>query len=803
MNDTMRYGFIAYFFLLLALQSSAQTPYDRILDNFQYLEDSVPYNKVYIHFDKPYYFSGDTIYFNGFVTEPSSNQLIERNTVCFVSFLNASGRKLDSLNLRVEKGRFSGYIKLDHLIQSGDYTMTAHVESMRNYSADFFYHNSIRIINDCTETEMADPVNLQLFCEGGKFTLNKKNKLLLNLKSNRRMKEGREFYLLENLDTVYTGLTDRSGIAQFDLTPYPNNKYAISVKESRIELPEASHADVQIGFSIQDQKIRFNRVQNETTQASLPLYIFIHQSSRLLFNQKIDLKDSMNVSIPQSVLRGVDGITNLVVLDSRYRIVYERAFVANLPISSNHVLNTDKATYGNREKVTYDIVTTNNNVRRDEMSYSISVLHEQLYNDILKSGYSDIRSYLNYNSECLSDLLISDSLNINEINKLLISSTGTRIDWNSIPFEPYNERKIKSNRSNLSASGRLLVNQSSDESPESIRINFYSAEYDALFEGFTTSSNNELDLNLFFDFEGYTQAFYQLHESSNITNQDIQIELAAEVQEVRSGQASTSLVDTSFHLSPNTRPLCTDFMEDYLGRKSVNKFISESFGFYEAPEQYTEDSNETNNSFFGNYSFESDLKIKLDEFIAFSDMRQLTKEILHNLQIRTRKGKEIIRVYNRDIMHTLYGGPLFILDGIPTFDKDDYLDLNPANLESIEVISSFKNINRFGEFGKNGIVIVKSKKGEEFKQKKNNIISFQGYQAPANRSFPDYSQIDSGSPDFRSLIYWDQIDTSHEETRGFYLSDDIASLRISVVGITSDGIPFQSFQIIQSTPVAK
>jgi hypothetical protein len=52
--------------------------------------------------------------------------------------------------------------------------------------------------------------------------------------------------------------------------------------------------------------------------------------------------------------------------------------------------------------------------------------------------------------------------------------------------------------------------------------------------------------------------------------------------------------------------------------------------------------------------------------------------------------------------------PLYILDGIEITDLK--MDLRPNEIESIKVLSNQKDVEKYGEKGKNGIIIITTKK---------------------------------------------------------------------------------------------
>jgi hypothetical protein len=176
-------------------------------------------------------------------------------------------------------------------------------------------------------------------------------------------------------------------------------------------------------------------------------------------------------------------------------------------------------------------------------------------------------------------------------------------------------------------------------------------------------------------------------------------------------------------------------------------------------------------------------------------MHLVVKEILHDVVLRKRKGKYKLRIYNSEIAQDFKGNPLFIIDGSPTYDLSKFLNLNPADVQSIDVISSHKNLNVFGNIGSFGVLVVKSKTGKEVAFEKQNVFKLKGFQKDYIKSYPVYNKPDNNEiPDFRSTIYWSPLNKTNAQGIGqfeFFHSDDVTDFIINIQGLHETGQPFQ------------
>jgi hypothetical protein len=177
-------------------------------------------------------------------------------------------------------------------------------------------------------------------------------------------------------------------------------------------------------------------------------------------------------------------------------------------------------------------------------------------------------------------------------------------------------------------------------------------------------------------------------------------------------------------------------------------------------------------------------------------MEELIREIVPYLQHRKSGDKTTERVVLFPNNKVPAYDPLFLIDGIMTKNTRYFLTLNPSDIISIKLIKDINKLNRFGSLGKNGIVLVSTKKQAHPElQKVNTQLSVKGLNKPYAHYSPtsdDRAQV--RKPDFRSTLYWNpsvKVDASGKVNAIFYTSDDVGNFLIRIQGITSDGRPFE------------
>jgi hypothetical protein len=191
-----------------------------------------------------------------------------------------------------------------------------------------------------------------------------------------------------------------------------------------------------------------------------------------------------------------------------------------------------------------------------------------------------------------------------------------------------------------------------------------------------------------------------------------------------------------------------------------------------------------------------DETILIDRFISFPTITELIKELVPGIQVSQRKGVWRFRVLNRQTKMYYKGEPFYIIDKVPVYDKEQLVNLDPATIQSIELIAQPGKLASFGQLGFNGVIIVNTKNNDFYPYEVNDAIKLRvsGYDPPRPFYLPTYDGPMSPSkmPDLRPLLYWNpglQTDASGRATLTFYNSDDATTFWVLAEGLAPDGRP--------------
>lgn len=125
-------------------QQKPAIPINTMVEKVQGYFTVYPVEKVHLHFDKPYYAVGDTLWFksyldyNLFEYEPSK--------IVYVEVLNGRDSLVQTLRVQMENGVGKGQLVLDQEYWSQDnYRFRAYTKWMMNFDSDYFYNKIIPI----------------------------------------------------------------------------------------------------------------------------------------------------------------------------------------------------------------------------------------------------------------------------------------------------------------------------------------------------------------------------------------------------------------------------------------------------------------------------------------------------------------------------------------------------------------------------------------------------------------------------------------------------------------------------------
>ncbi|KYP16198.1 MAG: hypothetical protein A1D16_14160 [Flavihumibacter sp. CACIAM 22H1] len=187
-----------------------------------------------------------------------------------------------------------------------------------------------------------------------------------------------------------------------------------------------------------------------------------------------------------------------------------------------------------------------------------------------------------------------------------------------------------------------------------------------------------------------------------------------------------------------------------------------------------------------------DMRYRLKDYTRFLSMQEIFREFIPEVRVRKVDSLFQVKVRNKSIPGFFEGDPLILLDGQIITNPNFLLELNPLEIEEIEILMQKLIVNGLVN---DGAILVKS----NGKIAKTGVLPvhaltlfYPGIQQVVSTSWPDYAKKVPATdriPDRRQLLYWSpkisDTDDLHEINIKFFSSDIPGKYRIRIRGLDS------------------
>ncbi|MGZ4008524.1 MAG: TonB-dependent receptor [Mucilaginibacter sp.] len=348
--------------------------------------------KVYLHFDKPYYATGDTIYFKAYVTMGERHDLSKLSGVLHVDLINTASKINQSIKLQLINGLAWGDFTLPDSLPKGNYRIRAYTQWMQNVG-NYFEHtfpigtlHSLKIPESSTSKKDAwhSKPDLQFFPEGGSLVMGINSKIAFKLIGSNGLGLDARGSVTDNLGNVVTQFASTHlGMGYFYLKPEEGKTYMANItfadgSKNTIDLPVPQANGIVLtinndsipnaAVSIAANNVYFS--ENKGKAYSLLIY-----SGGIATTVTCKL-DSPVIKMDIIKRHLHTGVARVTLFSPAGEPLSERLlFIQNYDQLNLHV-GSDKTTYSAREKVT---IKVNAKTRADSSvigHFSVAVIDE-------------------------------------------------------------------------------------------------------------------------------------------------------------------------------------------------------------------------------------------------------------------------------------------------------------------------------------------------------------------------------------------------------------------------------------------
>ncbi len=218
-------------------QSTSADPVLRAFD--QYRKNNLQ-EKIYVHTDRSSYLSGETLWYKVYLTDGAWHHLLDISKVVYLELLDSEHKPVLQTKLTLKDGMGHGSWYIPTTVNTGNYTLRAYTNWMKNFLPDFYFTKTLTLVNTYRKLETvnqppAPKPDLQLFPEGGNLVNGLESKVAF--RATDAYGTGLSFrgvIINQNQDTIARFEPHKFGIGNLRFTPQPNQSYRAMFWKSQI-----------------------------------------------------------------------------------------------------------------------------------------------------------------------------------------------------------------------------------------------------------------------------------------------------------------------------------------------------------------------------------------------------------------------------------------------------------------------------------------------------------------------------------------------------------------------------------------
>ncbi len=778
--------------------------------------------KVYIHHDKPFYVSGDLMWFSAYLVNMATNIPTNRSDVLHVDLVSPEGTLLVSRSFYIDNGVSHGQLVIPPDLEPGVYSLEAYTDWMKKFDHKQFYQEELEIIQASNDKgimnkRLKDSVNtLNFYPEGGSMIdgvpvqlgYNARNKFgeAINIRGRLLNQEGR---VVSNIKSDYQGL------GSIFVMPKSDQEYRtliMSDEFQQVDFPRVKNA----GYSVMVNNLKPNSIDisvRGTMKLEGKKFYLLVISNGILFDRRIGAitRGIFKTEIPKPNLP--NGVTQILLVDDLGKLQCKRLVFLNQPEEATIKYYFAKKDFKARERI--DLVLELNDENGKPLSnaqISVSVLDK---NKISRNKNGrNIRSY--FNLGYLSDnKLFNPGALFSDFDR----ETLKKLDWamlsqqtilpGVVSFDSLvGDEKLPFIRQKGFVLGGVAIEQNGEKPLSNGFITMISLP-DPEAGSWYVKTN---DKGRFLLTELYTRDQTRvLVRANNNRGEPVSVDLIFDKSnELR----KTDTFETDKIELPN-------YGKQYL--ELIKKEEIELSGFDVSHQIMLEKPGFESKNKDNPFGKPANVILIDNKYQEYSNMLQVFGGRFPGISVKNNGGEVIIRIRGEE------HAPLIILDGMILYDplgmgitasgqnmskaeyfefetnnvKEILTEIDPKIIEKVEVIKS--GANRISLKRANGIIALYTKHGLspilQSQSDEMTEIMLPGLSSAKVFVSPSYSRDTNVEfkPDLRSTIYWNPQVITNRRGRakiGFYNSDDARNLQICIEGITKDGLPiFDIYEI--------
>ena len=753
----------------------------------QFRDSSLP-EKMFVHTDKEFYLAGEIAWFKIYAVDGFFHQPLSLSKVAYVELLDANNNPLLQAKINMENGHGDGSFFIPVNMHSGNYKLRAYSNWMKNFGPLWFFEKKLAIINTQQPAEAvpakqpAPVVEIHFFPEGGNLVNGLQSKVGFSITDQAGKGIVCSGIILDNKkETVTRFNTLKFGLGNFSITPVLGQVYT-----ALITLPNGKLVSQQLPASFTDgyvmnldalsdpNKIRVTVTATGAAAQRTSLYLFVHTRGILKAAMSGMLQNGATIFLIDKGKPG-EGISQFTVFNEDKKPVCERLYFKYSSQKMIVDIKPDAATYNLRQKINLSIGATGQNGLPEVADMSMAVYRIDSLQALPETG---INEYLWLNADLAGNIespsyyfSSQDAATEQAMDNLMLVNGWRRFRWEDIL---QNDKKFFQYIPEYN--GHLIYGKVINSRTGAPAPNIYSylsaPGINTVFRTSVSDSAGRVKFEL--------KNFYASQSIIVQTNVVNGVPYRVEIDNPFSAQYSAKPL--GIFTMPAKNPLT--LLDHSIGVQVENIYNGDHH------KQLTYRLIDTN-AFY----YQPNERYLLDNYTRFTTMEEVLREYVVAVNVRKRKGKFFLPVYNdADRLVPMFeNDPLVLLDGVPVVDMDKLMRYDPLKVRKMEVVT---RRYVYGNMAFDGIVNLVTYNGdlEDYELDPNaTVIDYEALQLEREFYSPAYEtaqQVGNHTPDFRNVLNWSPMIRTNLQGNyqtSFYSSDLPGKYAVVVQGLTQSG----------------
>jgi hypothetical protein len=783
------YFFGVFVFFQLASQHvfSQDEMMPSIVSKFKSYSSIALQEKLFLHTDKDFYVAGEILWFKIYYTDGASHKPLHLSKVAYVEILNGTGKAELQAKISLESGKNNGSFYLPVTLNSGNYTIRAYTNWMKNFDAGYFFDKKITIINTVKNPDPqvhndSSAVAIDFFPEGGNLVSDLPCKIGFRAADSKgKGVHFLGFVINEAGDTVARFSPFKFGLGNFLFKPISNHTYKTLIllpNGTTINKPLPEVYDYGYVMNLYDNENGFLRIvvykknlPGEQNAERLLLAAHTRQVLDVVETKIIDNSDSAIFLVDKTKIG--QGITHFTLFSGTGKPLCERLFFIKPTSAITLNVKRDQELYRARSIVNLSINAHYDSPTKSPLNLSASVFN---IDTLQQDQQADIINYMWLTSDITGDVESPSFYFTNSseaevaVDNLMLTQGWRRFKWNDILNDQASFIKFLPEYNGHFISGIIKdTHQGKVVSGSNAFLSIPGHPF-----GFYVSKSDKNGL-VQFEVKNYYGNGYIIAGPGIQTDSFYKVQIVSPYSE-----SKTQKKYFPYELIPEVK--------EQLLKRSINMQVQNIYSAAELKKFITPTVADTL-PFFGY----AEVTYNLDEYRRFTTMEEVLREYVREINVGVKNGELTFKMFS-PALHDFYDGNVLVLiDGVPLADPDKIFSYDPLKVKKLDIIQSQYIV---GPAIFNGIASFSTYEGafDRFELDPRLVaIDYDGLQLQREFYSPAYEtkeQLEKRIPDFRNTLLWSpDITTDREgETKiQFYTSDRPGTYIVILQGMSADG----------------